>query len=191
MTSQVNDTFKIEGEAHFLVGLRGIRLYTLSDFGIIPEKPPSNCIRGGEMVYDCVNDELILDGMCIWARKGPTINGVEPSNPYGDKGEGLLQYEGIGLRTNFTGNLILAIDPIVDRPWMIGPWGYPTEFRTVIEIVVEDGLIIEKRDLSTMIHKLRDPMLKALREKIKQDPYFEDYLFNILWNFDGSICSGD
>lgn len=156
MTAQIPDQFRYEGEVYALVGLDGEPLYEPSDFGITTQMASTACWRGYQMFYDCKDGALILDEMHTRTNDNIPVNGVSPK----EQGDGDQMaffntfYENLGLKTKFTGWLLLAKDFI---PEMYVHMGYqsPDAFRTVLEIYVKDGNITEVRDVSKDMEERR------------------------------------
>lgn len=156
MTAQIPDDFIYNGESFSLVGLKGKRLYTPEDFGIQPYFRCTACWRGYVMKYTFANDRLILNGMLVNAKNPPTINGVEPQ-----KGKDICNslfdycYENLNLKTEFTGNVLLAKD-FIQHMYVHMGFQRPMAFKTVIEIQVENGNITVIKDLSKKMEEARN-----------------------------------
>ena len=112
MTAQIPDQFRYEGEAYNVVGMDGGPLYEPHDFGITTQMASTACWRGYQMFYDCKDGSLILEHMHTRSKDKVTVNGVVPK----EKGDGDQMvffntfYENLGLKTRFTGSLLLAKD---------------------------------------------------------------------------------
>jgi hypothetical protein len=78
MTAQIPDEFRYMGELYSLIGLKGSPLYTPLDFGITPMMASTACYRGYVMRYDCVDGQLILDGMSVRTEKALPVNEIDP-----------------------------------------------------------------------------------------------------------------
>jgi hypothetical protein len=156
MTSQIPDEFILNNELFSLVGLKGQNLLTPENFGVTPYSNCTACWRGYVMRYIFINDQLILEGMEINAVDPPKINSVEPQ-----AGDSLFKYnyKNLNLKTNFTGNLLLAKDFIQSMYVHMG-FQRPITFKTVVEIQVKSGEIISLKDLS-----------KQMKEQRNKDPY--------------------
>ena len=112
MTAQIPDQFRYEGEAYDLVGLDGGTLYEPLDFGITTKMASTACWRGYQMFYDCKNGVLILDAMHTRSDDKIPVNGVTPKESMEGDPIGFFNtfYENLGLKTKFTGSLLLARD---------------------------------------------------------------------------------
>jgi hypothetical protein len=153
MTSQRPDVFRIDGVENFILGLKGGGFNTAQDLGLEPLSVVSNCQRGYVMKYDCVKGQLILDGMEIHLKETVNVNDVEPELVLAMGGYKSIYYEGLGLKTKFSGKILLANDFLGDeKPWEFQP---PTQFRKIIEIEVHNGKIVKELDHSASIEELR------------------------------------
>jgi len=178
MTAQIPDQFKYEGEAYDLVGLDGEALYEPLDFGITTQMASTACWRGYQMFYDCKDGALILDHMHARTEDKIVVNGVTPN----ELGEGDQMaffntfYENLGLKTKFTGSLLLAKDFISEMYVHMG-FQSPDAFRTVLEIHVRDGDIIEVKDLSEQMEERRKSrQTTPNRPDSLDDPDIEDWV---------------
>jgi hypothetical protein len=156
MTGQIPDQFRYEGEAYDLVGLDGGPLYEPHDFGITTQMASTACWRGYQMFYDCKDGMLILDQMHAQTNDKVTVNGVAPRGPEDDDETFFFNtfYKNLELKTNFTGSLLLAKDFISERYVHMG-FQSPDAFKTVLEIRVKDGMILEVKDISEMMEERR------------------------------------
>ncbi len=144
MTAQIPDEFRYNGELYSLIGIDGSGLFTPADFGMNPYSTCTACWRGYVMKYDCEDNILLLVGMDVNSKESPDINGVKPI-----KGNTFFEfsYVDIGLKTKFNGMLMLAKDFIHEMYVHMG-FQRPMAFRTVLELDIKDGEIIEVTDLS-------------------------------------------
>ncbi|TFG97637.1 hypothetical protein E4H12_08100 [Candidatus Thorarchaeota archaeon] len=156
MTAQIPDQFRYEGEAYNLVGFDGESLYEPHDFGIATQMASTACWRGYQMFYDCIDGVLILNHMHTRTKDKIIVNGVTPTESGNGDQMGFFNtfYENLGLKTKFTGSLLLAKDFISEMYVHMG-FQSPDAFRTVLEIHVSDGGIIEVKDLSEKMEERR------------------------------------
>jgi hypothetical protein len=179
MTAQIPDKFHYEGEDFDLVGLTGEPLYTPRDFGITTQMASTACWRGYQMIYDCKNGELILDQMYVRTTDKIPVNAVSPKEPEEDHVLTFFNttYENLGLKTKFTGTLLLANDFISEMYVHMG-FQSPDAYRTVLEIHVDDGNITEVKDLSEMMEERRksgEPIKPSQSDSIN-NPDVEDWV---------------
>lgn len=161
MTAQIPDEFRYEGEEYALVGMNGEGLFTPQDFGLTPRMASTACWRGYVMKYDCLDGQLVLDGMDVNSDTAPPINGVDPIDGTREVGNEQMRYrmfkftyEKLGLKTKFTGSMLLAKD-FIDSMYVHMGFQRPMAFRTVLELQVQDGDIISMSDLSEKMEELR------------------------------------
>ena len=152
MTGQIPDVFQYEGEAYDLVGLDGTGLFTPESFGIHTFSSCTACWRGYVMYYDCVDGKLILDKMEVNQREPVVVNGVTPVK---DEGFFTSTYNNLGLKTNFTGTLLLAKDFIQEMYVHMG-FQRPIAYRTVLQISILEGDITLVEDLSNRMEQQRE-----------------------------------
>jgi hypothetical protein len=108
------------------------------------------------MFYDCKNRELVLDHMHVRTTDKISVNGIEPKEA-GESDEFAFFdkfYENMGLKTKFTGKILLAKDFISEMYVHMG-YQRPSSYRTVLEIEVRDGAILEVKDLSEKMEERR------------------------------------
>ena len=156
MTAQIPDQFKYEGEAYDLVGIDGAPLYEPQDFGIKTQMASTACWRGYQMFYDCRDGQLILDHMHVRTADKIVVNGVTPRESEESDGFSFFNtfYDNLGLKTKFTGKLLLAKDFISEMYVHMG-FQSPESFRTVLEIEVKDGNILQVNDFSETMGERR------------------------------------
>jgi len=179
MTAQIPDQYRYEGEVYYLVGLDGEPIYKPSDFGITTKMASTACWRGYQMFYDCKDGALILDEMHARTKDKIPVNGVTPSESVDGDHLSFFNtfYENLGLKTNFTGSLLLAKDFITEMYVHMG-FPSPDAFRTVLEIHVKDGNIIEVKDLSEMMEERRKSggLIKPSQPESIDTPDIEDWV---------------
>jgi len=85
-------------------------------------------------------------------------------------------YESLGLKTKFTGTLLLAKDFISEMYVHMG-FQSPDSFKTVLEIHVKEGNIIEVRDLSDKMEERRKlGRITPNRPDTLEEPDIEDWV---------------
>ena len=152
ITGQIPDEFLLNGENLSLVGVKGQKLYTSEDFGIASFSSTTVCWRGYIMKYIFTQNHLILDDMRVNTKKSKKINGIDPQ-----KGDSQFKYhyKNLNLRSNFTGNILLAKDFIQSMYVHMG-FQKPITFKTVLEIQIEKGRVILELDISKQIEEYRN-----------------------------------
>ncbi len=168
LTGQVSDEFRYNGEVFALVGINGEGLYMPSDFGMRTTMASTACWRGYQMFYDCVDGKLILDTMFANPTEPKQVNGKDPQKQDENRRFNYV-YENLGLKTKFTGRILLGKDFIQEMYVHMG-FQSPESYQTVIEIEVKDGDIVKETDLSSTIAKRR----QSGRNKPMQPSSHED-----------------
>ena len=121
--------------------------------------------KGYLVIYDLQDDKLVLNQLRITLgefnkrdftpKLGPELNGVQPE--YDPRQELNNSYEDLNLRLNFTGGILLVKDFIQELYVHMGfhpAW----KFKTVYELVFQDGKLIEKRDMTEKMVEIRDKL---------------------------------
>ncbi|MFW9806137.1 MAG: hypothetical protein ACFFFK_05360 [Candidatus Thorarchaeota archaeon] len=154
MTGQISDEFRYNGEVYTLVGINGVGLYTPGDFGMKTSMASTACWRGYQMFYDCNDGKMVLATMLANAIEAKPVNGIKPKEPE-DSFMFKHVYEDIGLKTRFTGTILLGKDFIQEMYVHMG-FQSPESYMTVIELELKNGDIIRETDLSTKMAKRRN-----------------------------------
>ena len=178
MTAQIADKFFFKGEEYSLIGLAGGELASPQQFGMTPEWVHTACYRGFYATYELTGDTLYLRELTLHEKDGHyvPIDGVEPKD-----GDFLATYQGLGVVVPFTGKLRLAKD-LIDELYIHMGYQKPTAFKTVLDITLKDGRIVEVKDRSQEIEQKRGEfkkhyesgnMLQTIDEAFSLDMDFE------------------
>ncbi len=151
MTGQFPDMVKYEGETYDLVGVRGSDLFTPQDVGLEPFFTTTACWRGYLLTFVCNDHELVLESMQVNIREPISINGIRPKKD-GDFFK--YTYDSLHMKVPFTGAILIAKD-FIDAMYVHMGFQRPIAYRTVLEIVVEKGNILEVRNLSSTMERRR------------------------------------
>ncbi len=173
MTAQIPDEFRYNGDIYSLVGIDGEGLFTPLDFGMNPYSTCTACWRGYVMKYDCVDNQLLLVGMDVNSNESPDINGVPPI-----KGANYFAYGyvDLGLKTHFSGSLLLARDFIQEMYVHMG-FQRPMAYKEVLEITIKSGDIVEVRDLSEEMEQRRKmDSSKGAQPKSRSEPDVKQWI---------------
>jgi hypothetical protein len=165
------DEFLLENEVYEIYGLKG-DLFVPEEYMIQPVASASSCWRGYWGIYTYHDDRLFLNRLEINLAENGTGNpilGLEINNVIPELQ--LPQYEGdipyfnniyedIDLQLNFTGGIIIVKDSIEK---LIDPaeyYAYIWAFKTIYELIFQDGKIIEKRDISEKMVEIRNKLVE-------------------------------
>ncbi len=159
MTAQIPDALLLNDQRLSLVGVNGGGLFEPSAFGMHPFSRITSCWRGFVSEYKIVQDNFLLHRLQInLDGEAPLVNGVQSLAPEG----GIFNhvYEALDLPVAFTGNLLAAGDFIQELYVHMGfhpAWKY----RKVFELVLNEGGVLETRDVSERMEEIRREMVKS------------------------------
>jgi hypothetical protein len=105
------------------------------------------------MFYDCVDGELILDAMLANADEAKPVNGVKPRISKDSFGFNYI-YENIGLKTKFTGRILIGRDFVEDMYVHMG-FQSAESYRDVLELEMENGNIVNVVNLVEVMEQRR------------------------------------
>lgn len=161
MSGQINDILKF-GESEFSIIKLSQRInLNLSKYGIVPEDISSDCWRGYWCVYNISDNTLFLEDLYVHSKDDfyPEIEGISPVSQEKHFGKYYL-YKGLHINCNYTGKILGGnkfLREYYIHTWFQHPWAY----QKLLELVFEDGILIETIDQS----QLAD----SIRERIKSD----------------------
>lgn len=165
MTAQICDTFIFKGEQNSLIGMEGDDLISPEQFGMHPEMLHTACYRGFYATYELKEDGLYLRQMTLREKDGNylPINGVLPEK---DEDENTASYFNLNVQVPFTGQIRLAKD-FIDELYVHMGFQKPTAFRTIYDITLENGKIIDLKDQSREMEKKRGAFRRYYRRLIQ------------------------
>ena len=132
------------------------------EYGFTPIAPHTALWRGFWCEYKVLNDRLVLDTLHIYQDRGipyPPLNGVGPE--FSGRDGSMAEYHDLNMTVNYNGSIVLGKDFLQQYYIHMGfqrAWAY----KTVIELIFKDGAVVERKDHSDYVAKLR--------EKIDADP---------------------
>lgn len=167
MTAQWPDLFVLNGAEFWVAGVNGAGLFDPRSVGLFPAGLCTACYRRYVCHYSIKDDRLVLQKLRVSlgtdhidsapfyrTRAGPEINGVKPTVP-SDRFEFLNNvYEGLDLRVDLTGGMVIGRDFINELYVHMGfhpPW----KFRTAFELMFNSGKVLEVRDVSERMGEIR------------------------------------
>lgn len=144
MTAQISDSFIFKGDGYYLIGMKGGDLASPEQFGMEPEMIHTACYRGFYASYELTEEALYLRELTLREKNGNylPIEGIEPA-----KAEDQSTYHGLNVMVPFTGKIRLAKDFLEDLYIHMG-YQKPTAFKTVLDISLKDGQVVEIKDRS-------------------------------------------
>jgi hypothetical protein len=144
MTAQISDTFLFKGDEYSVIGMKGGDLASPKQFGMEPEMISTACYRGFYATYELTEESLYLKELTLREKNGNylPIEGSEPA-----KEDYQATYHGLSVVIPFTGKIRLAKDFIEELYIHMG-YQKPTAFKTVLDITLKDGRVVEIKDRS-------------------------------------------
>ncbi len=198
MTAQAGDKFMYEGKEYSLVSKcfcvtpLAFTFFDFLRYKIIPEGTSTACYAGYTCHY-CLNDNgLFLEDLHVNSKNGeyPAINGITPSKDLDV--HDLHVYKGLNIsHRHHSGKFLLGDDFINDFYIHMGfqwPWAY----KTLKELVFEDGKLIECTDQSEMAAHLREIIKSYLdleREigRHAEECFTTEYFIKSWWLHEGDF----
>lgn len=162
MTAQAHDRVRWRNHDYTLVGVEGSGLFDPHDYGLEPRATTTANWRGWVATYSVEDDQLALVelddvGLVLDGEKtAPSVNGVTPQQT----GPGPYVYPNLDMPIPFTGRLLIARDFIQSLYVHMGfhpAW----QFEESWELTLDDGILIEGRDLSAEMRKVRNAIMKG------------------------------
>lgn len=156
MTAQISDRFRFKGDAYSLIGLNGGDLASPEQFGMEAEMIHTACYRGFYATYVFTEEALYLNELTLREKHGNylPIGGIEPA-----KEDYQSTYHGLSVVIPFTGKIRLAKDFIEELYLHMG-YQKPTAFKTVLDISLKDGRVVEIKDRSQEMEQKRGAFKK-------------------------------
>ena len=156
MTAQMPDLVRYKDEEYVLVGVKGHGLFSPKDFGMTPVSVLTSCYRGYWTEYTCIDDTLWLTEMTV-SSQGNRYNEIGGVQPMVERVPPTARYEGVRVASRFTGRLLIARSLVQDQYVHMG-FQKPAAYKTVIELVIEDGKIAGEIDRSEVYAQMRKKM---------------------------------
>lgn len=200
MTAQVGDIYKYENRSYTIVAMSNRPYFDPADFGLEAHASSTACYRGYWCEYAVVNDTLILQNLFLHNqdKQYPTFCNIDVSpeeftehtvyihkrteQRKVPKYMGHRVYENVNLQIPYTGKLLLGDDFIQEYYIHMGfqrAWAY----RELIELVFEEGLLVEYTNLNHMAQAIRDTINQDGNSRLFPDltnlPKFIDEIFSL------------
>jgi len=163
MTAQIPDTFLFKGEEYSLIGIQGGDLASPEKFGMEPLMISTACYRGFYGTYELTEEALYLRALTIREKNGNylPIEGIEPV-----KEDYQATYRRLSVAVSFTGKIRLAKDFIEELYIHMG-YQKPTAFKTVLDISMKDGRVVDINDRSQEMERKRGAFKKYYESGFK------------------------
>ena len=152
MTEQVEDAVRHLNKEWVLYASTDA-LYDVESLGLKFGFAGTHCWRGHRLVYELRDDTLVLEELHAAVAANPvTLFGVAPTA--GPDAFLPTAYLGLGQRLSYTGGIVLANSPLL--PALMRSELF--EFRDVLEVTIERGMVTSIVDRSSEVRQLRDEM---------------------------------
>jgi hypothetical protein len=152
LTAQINDVFKFNGVEYVVVGIDGPELFDPVKEGFKPKTASTACWRGFYLTFEATDMYLYLNEMSIRQDEAKIFKGKKPT-----KGDLFFthKYENLKYKLPFTGRIIIAKD-FIDSMYVHMGFQRALAYKTVIELVIKEGDILEVKDHSDMYEQRRN-----------------------------------
>ena len=169
MTIQIPDQVHFDGKDYELAAVMGTNMCRPSDFGITAIGLCSACWRGYLNFYEYGNGELLLKEMWVNSNEPPPpINDNEAISPDASMFAPLpifqYVYRNLAFKSKFTGNILIGRNLIKSRVPRVG-FQDPISYKTVKELRIKDGNVLEILDTSAHMKRLRKEAKKCDQNK--------------------------
>ena len=156
MTAQIPDTFIFKGDDYSLIGMTEGNLASPEQFGMETEMLHTACYRGFYATYELTDEALYLRELTLREKneKYLPIGKVQPEIE-----DYQATYHDLSEVVPFTGKIRLAKDFIEELYVHMG-YQKPTSFRTVMDIALKGGKVVEIRDRSQDMEQKRGDFKK-------------------------------
>jgi len=152
LTAQINDKFKFNGVEYVVVGIDGPELFNPIDEGFKPKSASTACWRGFFLTFNATDMYLYLEELQINQDKVKIFKDIKPV-----KGDYFFshKYTNMNYKLPFTGKILIAKD-FIDSMYVHMGFQRPMAYKTVIELIIENGDVKEVVDHSDMFEKRRN-----------------------------------
>ena len=188
MTAQIGDIYRYNNMEYSIVAMSSPMIFDPRDYGLTPVWATTACWNGYWCEYSIEeNSSLLLKNLFIHNQDDqyPPINGVSVSPPEYvnrvvfslERGwetittynyDGPRVYREVNLPIPYSGRILVGNDFIPDYYIHMGyqrSWAY----KTLLEFVFEEGLLIERNDYSETAKKQREMIEVAERDPAHPD----------------------
>ncbi|HUL30393.1 MAG TPA: hypothetical protein VLZ03_08045 [Thermodesulfobacteriota bacterium] len=156
MTGQIHDRFFFKGDEYSLIGMKGGNLASPEQFGMEPVMLHTACYRGFFAKYELTGEGLYLRSLTL-REKNENYLPIEGINPI--KQAYQATYDGLNVAIRFSGKLRFAKD-FVEGLYIHMGFQKATAFKTVLDITLKDGRVVEIKDRSQEIEQKRGAFKK-------------------------------
>ena len=205
MTAQIGDIYKYKKKEYTVVALYYVKLNDTKNYGMEPHASSTACWRGYWCEYAIEDDELLLKDLYLYNSddKYPPLNGVEVSLPefkeYKCQGGkkiimkahfGHRVYKDVNIPIPYTGKILLG-DGFMREYYIHMGFQRGWAYKKLIELVFEEGILLECNDLSHIAKAQREAMAQGninpqrpdgdILSKFVDDSFSLDYADKAWW----------
>ncbi|MEW6736813.1 MAG: hypothetical protein AB1489_36330 [Acidobacteriota bacterium] len=166
MTAQISDTIKFDGKDYNIAGVKGNGLFNPHEHGLSVEMISTACWRGYYCSYKVNNEELYLqdvsvgldeDNKRLLAKKsGPYLFGKLPKH---NKEAWCYDFLDLNWKVPFNGGILAGLGFV--RELYVHMGFHPAwKYRSVVELIFEEGVLLETLDRSTEMASIRERTTK-------------------------------
>ena len=179
MTAQFHDNFLYNDVNYSVSGISDGKLFDPNILNLEPVGTCTACWRGYVASFSLLHSILVLQNLEINLfrddcgnlrdKKGPIINAIMPNDSQQKFSLFNNYYYDLNYRIDYTGGLLLADDFIQELYVHMGfhpAWKY----KNVIELIFEDGVLINKFDHSEKMAKIRSQIVDASDKVSTSEP---------------------
>jgi hypothetical protein len=170
-TAQRSDSFIFKGESYSLIGKTDGEFANPRQFGMTPKMMSTACYRGYYASYELNDAGLYLRKLTL-REKDKNYLPVAGVNPVINTNRYQATYTNLNVAVEFTGKIRLANGFIRELYIHMG-YQKPTAFKTVFDITLKDGRVVEVKDRSEEMEAKRGEFKKRfesgeLRQSIEE-----------------------
>ncbi len=205
MTAQIGDIYKYQKKECTIVALSDANPFDPKDFGLEPHAISSACWRGYWCEYAIENDKLLLKNLYLYNEDDnyPQFNGVEVSPPEFEEYKcnggkkvtmeanfGHRVYREVNMPISYTGKILLG-DGFIQEYYIHMGFQRGWAYKKLIELVFEEGILLECNDLSHIAKAQREAMKQGSVNprrpsgdnipKFVEDSFSLDYADKVWW----------
>lgn len=153
MTAQIGDRFTFKGEDYSIVSISKSINFSPYEYGLKPFGCCTACWAGYWCHYDISKDGIVLRNLYINSESGyPKINDVDVSDT---EYIGHRVYQNLNLPMNYTGKILVG-NNFINKYYIHMGYQRAWAYETLVELVFENGKLVEEIDQSEVAKKLRE-----------------------------------
>lgn len=180
MTAQIDDTALFGNREYAVVGISGhggsSELFDPSEHGLQPQPMSTACHRGFFCSYAIEEDRLVLRDLFIGLAIDPEGTAAQRGSPllFGKypvylAEEWCYAYRDLNAPLSFTGGILLGAG-FIESLYVHMGFQAPHAYRTVHGLMFERGLLVEQKDLSEEMARIREEQTSADRDPWSMPP---------------------